>query len=73
MEGFRHMIKNMSKNFDIIDSRNLLDLINTGKIEINHTEDLSQTIYIPPVANKKSATQKVLSQKDKYKDKEVNI
>ncbi len=41
------MIRKMSRDFDIIDSRELYDLINTGKIKIEHTEDLNKTIYIP--------------------------
>ena len=47
MEEYRNMIRKMSRDFDIIDSRELYDLINTGKIKIEHTEDLNKTIYIP--------------------------
>ena len=47
VEEFRSMLKKMSLDFDVIDSRELLDLINTGKIKITHTEDLNKTVYVP--------------------------
>ena len=58
MEGFRRMLKSMSKDFDIIDSKNLLDLINTGKIDISHTEDISKTIYVPVTQNRSTVQKK---------------
>ena len=58
MEGFRRMLKSMSKDFDIIDSKNLLDLINTGKIDISHTEDISKTIYVPVTQNRSTVQRK---------------
>ncbi len=55
MEDFRKMVKKMSRDFDIIDSRDLLDLIKTGKIVLDHTEDISKTIYVPKkVSNDRS-------------------
>ena len=58
MEGFRRMLKSMSKDFDIIDSKNLLDLINKGKIDISHTEDISKTIYVPVTQNRSTVQRK---------------
>ena len=58
MEGFRRMLKSMSKDFDIIDSKNLLDLINTGKIDLSHTEDMSKTIYVPVTQNRSTVQKK---------------
>ena len=58
MEGFRRMLKSMSKDFDIIDSKNLFDLINTGKIDISHTEDISKTIYVPVSQNRSTVQRK---------------
>ena len=52
------MLKSMSKDFDIIDSKNLLDLINTGKIDLSHTEDMSKTIYVPVTQNRSTVQKK---------------
>lgn len=46
-EEFRIMLKKMSRDFDLIDSRDLKDLIDTGKIQIDHTEDVSKAVYVP--------------------------
>lgn len=46
MEQFRKLVKRMSLDFDIIDTRDLLDLINSGKIPLDHTEDLNKTKLI---------------------------
>lgn len=46
-EDFRKMLRKMSRDFDIIDSRDLKDLIDSGKIAVNHTEDIKNTVYIP--------------------------
>ena len=46
-EDFRKMLKKMSRDFDIIDSRDLKYLIDTGKIVIDHTEDIRKAAYVP--------------------------
>lgn len=45
-EEFRSMLKNMSRDFDIIDSRDLKYLIDSGKFPVDHTEDLSKAVYV---------------------------
>ena len=47
LEGFRKLLRKMSRDFDIIDSRDLKSLIDSGKFEIRHTEDLSKAVYVP--------------------------
>ncbi len=46
-EGFRTMLKKMSQDFDIIDSRDLKYLIDSGKFQIERTEDVSKAVYVP--------------------------
>lgn len=46
-EDFRKMLRKMSRDFDIIDSRDLKDLIDSGKIVVDHTEDIKKAVYIP--------------------------
>lgn len=53
---FRKMLQKISKDFDIIDSRDLKDLIDTGKIQIDHTEDISKTVYVPRSLNRECLT-----------------
>lgn len=45
-EEFRSMLKNMSRDFDIIDSRDLKYLIDSGKFPVERTEDLSKAVYV---------------------------
>ena len=40
IEGYRLLVKKMSKDFDIITSAELLDLVQTGKIVLSHTEGM---------------------------------
>lgn len=40
---YRNLIKRLSKDYDIIDTAELLDLIYRGKIILDHTEDISNT------------------------------
>lgn len=41
IEGYRHLLKNLSKDYDIITTSELLDLVEQGKMRITHTENLS--------------------------------
>ena len=47
LEDFRTLLRRMSRDFDIIDSRDLKYLIDSGKLEITHTEDISKSVFIP--------------------------
>ena len=47
LEDFRTLLRKMSRDFDIIDSRDLKYLIDSGKLEITHTEDLAKSVFIP--------------------------
>ncbi len=47
LEEFRTLLRRMSRDFDIIDSRDLKYLIDSGKLEITHTEEISKTVFIP--------------------------
>ena len=47
LEEFRILLRRMSRDFDIIDSRDLKYLIDSGKLEITHTEDVSKSVFIP--------------------------
>ncbi len=42
VEGYRKMVKNIAKDYDIITSQELLDLHAQGKITTTHTVDLAQ-------------------------------
>lgn len=42
LEGYRKLVKAMSKDYDIITSRELLELIKVGKIIPTHTEDIAK-------------------------------
>ena len=42
IDGYRKLLKQISKDYDIITTADLLDLIETKKIAISHTEDLTR-------------------------------
>jgi hypothetical protein len=42
LEGYRKLLKHLSKDYDIITTSELVDLLATGKIAVTHTEDLSK-------------------------------
>lgn len=42
IDGYRKLLKQISKDYDIITTEDLLDLIETKKIAISHTEDLTR-------------------------------
>lgn len=66
-EEFRTMLKKMSRDFDLIDSRDLKDLIDTGKIQIDHTEDISKAVYVPLSLKRERLT------KDKLRMLNINV
>ena len=42
LEGYRKLLKRLAKDYDIITTVELLDLLATGKIAVTHTEDLAK-------------------------------
>jgi hypothetical protein len=42
IEGYRKLLKRIAKDYDIITTVELLDLLVSGKIAVSHTEDLSK-------------------------------
>ncbi len=44
MQGYYSFVKRLSKDYDIITSQELLDLIQSGKIKINHTENVQSAV-----------------------------
>ena len=70
-EEFRSMLKKMSRDFDIIDSRDLKYLIDSGKFPVDHTEDLSKAVYVMDniiSMDNLSENNKITSLTDKEKD-----
>ena len=50
IEGYRKLLKQLSKDYDIITTAELLDLIKRGEIPLNHMEDLNGA-ELPTVKN----------------------
>ena len=63
-EDFRKMLRNMSRDFDIIDSRDLKDLIDSGKIIVDHTEDIKKAVYIPDSLRRERITREQIKSKN---------
>lgn len=40
LEGYRNLLRTLTKDYDVITTADLLDLISAGKIHIEHTEDI---------------------------------
>ena len=63
-EDFRKMLRKMSRDFDIIDSRDLKDLIDSGKIVVDHTEDIKKAVYIPDSLKRERMTREQIKNKN---------
>ena len=63
-EDFRKMLRKMSRDFDIIDSRDLKELIDSGKITVDHTEDIKNTVYIPANLKRPRLTREQIKNKN---------
>jgi hypothetical protein len=50
LEGYRHMVKKIAKDYDIITSKDFLELYAQGKIKTTHTVDLSHAEIDAPSA-----------------------
>ncbi|MBQ3059441.1 MAG: hypothetical protein IJD16_03890 [Desulfovibrio sp.] len=42
IEGYRKLLRRLTRDYDIITTAELMDLIRSGKIRVEHTEDLSR-------------------------------
>lgn len=49
LEGYRKLLKRLSKDYDIITTAELLNVINRGEIHLSHTEDLARAELPVPV------------------------